>query len=35
VIGSALGLVFAAMWNFTHIVALGLIVLRGLWLDME
>jgi hypothetical protein len=35
VIGGALGLIFAAIWNFTHIIALGLIVLRGLWLDME
>lgn len=35
VIGGALGLVFAAIWNFTHVVALGLIALRGLWLDQE
>jgi hypothetical protein len=35
VIGGALGLVFAAIWNFTHVVALGLIALRGLSLDQE
>jgi hypothetical protein len=33
VIGGVLGLVFAAIWNFTHIVALGLLALRGFWLQ--
>jgi hypothetical protein len=33
VIGGALGLFFAAIWNFAHLVALGLIALRGFWLQ--
>lgn len=33
VIGGALGLFFAAIWNFAHIVVLGLIALRGFWLQ--
>jgi hypothetical protein len=33
VIGAACGLLFSALWNFTHMVALGLIALRGLWLQ--
>jgi len=33
VIGGGFGLVFAAVWNFTHTVTLGLIALRGFWLQ--
>jgi len=35
VIAGVFGLIFAAIWNFTHIVALGLIALRALWLDQQ
>jgi hypothetical protein len=35
VIAGALGVIFAAIWNFTHIAVLGLIALRALWLDQQ
>jgi hypothetical protein len=35
VIAGVFGMIFAAIWNFTHIVALGLIALRALWLDQQ
>ena len=34
-VGGLVGLFVALLWNFTHIVAIGIAVLKGAWLDLE
>jgi hypothetical protein len=33
VIGAVLGFILSVLWNFTHIIFIGMVVLRGNWLE--
>jgi hypothetical protein len=32
-VGAVLGFILSVLWNFTHIIFIGMVVLRGNWLE--